>query len=213
MIDYIIDLGDRLQQSNFTIHCATAYFDIVFLDMRRKNKISSRGFEDPNKSRLVALTCLFLASKYEELDDNIPSVLEFVDESWIADLEKRGVIELEAEIISEHLNWDLMILAPLHVAETLLSMGVIFMDDKLDNFVPPPILKKQSSVFESVRKCSLFFIDLSLELYSMKRYLPSIIALAAILCSWRINQVSPIWNDAFTELTSYPLETVWSCYE
>ena len=90
---------------------------------------------------------------------------------------------MEAEIITEHLNWDLNVLAPLHVAEILLSMGVIFMDDHLDNFVPPPILKKQSTVFESVRKCSLFFIDLSLEIYSMKRYLPSVIALASILCS------------------------------
>jgi hypothetical protein len=28
-----------------------------------------------------AITCLYIASKYEEIDDNIPGALEFVQES------------------------------------------------------------------------------------------------------------------------------------
>ena len=130
MVDYIVDLGDRLQQSNFTIHNACTYLDILFPHQEIFEK----------RSKVIALTCLFISSKFEELDDNIPSAREFVEESRIQ-VGRREMMKIESELLNGPLEWDLGVVTPLSATEALLSLGVIFESDEKDNFEVPPILK------------------------------------------------------------------------
>lgn len=68
---------------------------------------------------LWAASALLLASKYIELDDNIP---------FIQDLRNLGLKAYSTEIfiksekvLLKALNWELMIITPLHFAECILN--------------------------------------------------------------------------------------------
>jgi len=74
---------------------------------------------------MIALTCLFISSKFEELDDNIPSAREFVEESRIQ-VGRREMMKVESELLNGPLGWDLGVVTPLSAVEALLSLGVIF---------------------------------------------------------------------------------------
>lgn len=65
-MDWIFEVGDKLKQRNLTIHIACAYLE------RLMHEYEISG----NKLELTALTSLLIASKYDELDDNIPLIKE-----------------------------------------------------------------------------------------------------------------------------------------
>ena len=81
----------------------------------------------------MALTALLLASKYDELDDNIPPLKDFlraVKSRSSATFEYDDVIAYEACLL-RRLNWDLMVVTPLHFIHSLAGMGVVFDTDRL----------------------------------------------------------------------------------
>ena len=61
-------MGEKLKQSPLTTHLAIVYLDILMQDDKLFNIY---------KIELIAITCLLLASKFDELDDNIPLIREF----------------------------------------------------------------------------------------------------------------------------------------
>ena len=56
-----------MKQRSITMHLGVTYLDILLQD----DKIF-----DKQKPDTVALTCLLLASKFDELDENIPLIRE-----------------------------------------------------------------------------------------------------------------------------------------
>ena len=74
-----------------------------------------------------------IASKYDELDDNIPPVKDFLRASKsraAAAFEYSDVVAHEATLL-RRLEWDLMVLTPLHFVHSLAGMGVLFESDRL----------------------------------------------------------------------------------
>lgn len=67
MVDWIFEMGDKLGQKIVTTHLAIAYLDILLQDERIFETI---------KSEVLPVACLLLASKFDELDDNIPLIRE-----------------------------------------------------------------------------------------------------------------------------------------
>ena len=61
LVDWLFEVGDKLEQRTLTIHQAVRYLDIVL-------------HNQPGRARTdtLAVTCLFIASKFDELDDKIP---------------------------------------------------------------------------------------------------------------------------------------------
>lgn len=138
----------------------------------------------PDKLHLVAITSLLLAcnhnilnsAKYDELDDNIPMIKDFQRItrgafSW------EEVVGCEADLLSR-LNWNLVVLTPLHFMYSCLGMGIVSEIDRQCNQSKDHVKankENSSSIFEesqtliavdpktlrSVRKYAEFFADLS----------------------------------------------------
>ena len=82
MLELVCEVGECLKQSQLTIHLAVNYLD-RFLAAKNKlypdiqaNRIKIAVFRDHSLDA-VAMTCLLLASKFDEIDDNIPLISEF----------------------------------------------------------------------------------------------------------------------------------------
>ena len=65
IVESIFEFGDKLKQRNLTIHLAVTFVDILLQDEKIFDKI---------KQETLICTCLLLASKFDEIDDNIPLI-------------------------------------------------------------------------------------------------------------------------------------------
>ena len=63
-----------------------------------------------------------------------------------------------------------------------------------------------------MRKYSEFFVDLAAQMHEMRRFPPSVVALACILCARKVNNVSPVWSSCLQELTSYEYEHAFPAF-
>lgn len=101
-----------MKQRSLTIHLAVVYLDILIQDPKLFDKI---------KQEVLTITCLLLASKFDELDDNIPLIREFQKlVSKQVTIPYEEVIKCEADVM-RRLNWDLFKLTPLHFVQNLLG--------------------------------------------------------------------------------------------
>jgi hypothetical protein len=108
-------------------------------------------------AELSAITCLLLASKFDELDDNIPLIRDFVRLAKAKGftyeaMQKHEIIMLRA------LDWDLFKQTPLHFVQNLVGQGVVFSTDK--SLGPTSVY--DSKVLKSVKKHAEFFADLAI---------------------------------------------------
>jgi hypothetical protein len=70
--------------------------------------------KDEQQLRTLAITCLLLASKYDELDDRIPFINDMSKLlRKVTQLHHSEVVKTETDLLFAF-NWDLMILTPLH---------------------------------------------------------------------------------------------------
>ena len=77
------------------------------------------------------MVCLLLASKFNEVDDNIPLVGDLgkvYGRFGGCGLELEGVRERETEIC-QLFNWELDTIIPLHFINNLVQQGIIFSND------------------------------------------------------------------------------------
>ncbi len=120
MVDWIREVGGKLLLSKAIIHIGVAYMDYVLgkQDMPR------------HKLCLVAVTCLYLAAKYDELDRNIPSLRDLLkaSASKLSAARPGDIKECEMGLL-RILGWNLRIITPLVFAEVLLTQGVIHKTD------------------------------------------------------------------------------------
>lgn len=122
LVDWIKEVGGRLLLSKATIHIAVAYLDYVL------------GKQDMPRHRLclVAVTCLYLAAKYDELDRNIPNLNDLLRASSakLSAARPDDIKECEVSLLRT-LSWSLRIITPLVFAEVLLTQGVVHKSDKV----------------------------------------------------------------------------------
>lgn len=71
-----------------------------------------------------------LASKYDEIDDNIPFIWNFWSVSSKANFTWEQVTSCETWILNL-LDWDLVSLSPENFTTALLSFGIVFSDDNV----------------------------------------------------------------------------------
>ena len=118
LIHWLRGLSTQLHLSKTILHIAITYMDFI---LERENFISFEKF-------LVALTCLLLATKYDELDKNIPPLSEFLYAARLQSIKSSNVKRCEAKILNE-LSWNLRIITPLNFLELLLTQGIIHESD------------------------------------------------------------------------------------
>ena len=104
---------------------------------------------------MIALTCLIIGAKYDELDQKIPMIQDF---QRVSRFMYRYEIVKQAEIlVLKILDWNLKIVTPLHFIMLFLAQGVVFKGDTIDGREISP------NDIVIVRKYALFFNDLCLQ--------------------------------------------------
>lgn len=178
---------------------------MLILYEKRRNKEKEEGKEITKVGRysleLSAIGCVFIASKFDELDNNIPFLKDFIKAAKYM-FKYAEIIKEEASLV-EKFNWQLFVLSPLHFVYSLLSMGVIFENDRLENNKNEAL---EESLLKKVRKGTEFFADISSKCYAMLKYKPSTVAAACILCSRRVNKIYPQRNPLLSKLFGFSVE-------
>lgn len=155
-IDLINALGLALKQSHLTVHLATRYFDRV-IQIQSKQRIRKDLPTDISEAQLstllfprftqecVAVTCLILASKFDELDANIPLVADFAKvftNSYIGVAKKYKLQKRTVNIKSKTLyscepyilnllEWDLNCATVYSVVQNFAFQGFLFSSDEV----------------------------------------------------------------------------------
>lgn len=188
--------------NNWIIHLAITYLDII-LSVIEVSKSDYKPY---------AMCCLSIASKFDELDPNIPLSREFIKYGNLR-IKSQEFIHNEAKIIQKYLKWDLNILTVYHFAEWFLTMGIVFSNDQI----------KGKSVSQTqlvyMYKRVMFFVDLSTEwnklrsVESAAKFTPSVIALSCVIWARRMSKFDIIWNQWLSELSGYsdPFNTNNNC--
>ena len=122
----------------------------------------------------MALTCLLLAAKYDELDDKIPFINDLARlVKNVVTVRHADMIRMETKLLFAF-GFDLMIITPIHFVYSISAQGFIF--EGVDQVLPKSIrnhksqketLAKQEKkqvtkkLSQNARKYAEFFADLS----------------------------------------------------
>lgn len=80
-----------------------------------------KHYKTDSQLRVLAITCLLLASKYDELDDKIPFIIDMSKIlKKVVNINHGEVLKLETEILFSF-NFELMIITPLQFVQSILS--------------------------------------------------------------------------------------------
>ncbi|CDW90558.1 n-terminal domain containing protein [Stylonychia lemnae] len=214
LIDWLFEIGQRFYQSNLTIHIAIAYLERAY--QNGLNRTKDNKLKTDNQLRVLAVTCLLLASKYDELDDRIPFINDMSKIlKKIASINHADVLKLETEVLFS-LNWDLIVITPLHFVYSITSQGCVFEQsdnvqlkiqnkNKLKTESSLQIREKRpinSKTLQNLRKYAEFFADLSTHLYELKKYKCSQVGLACVVCARKMVNIIPVWNQNLKDMTT-----------
>jgi hypothetical protein len=148
MIIVMFEIGKRFQQREETLHLAVDLIDRFFLGSENKSEISSKSLA------LYELTCFMIASKHEELDENVTLIKDLVRHftrilpSSSAPPSFEQIVECERELMVFY-NWDIMVITPTVLTRLFLANGVVFDNEEFLGLAQRDVAKNVSE------KCSL----------------------------------------------------------
>ena len=94
----------------------------------------------PKNLSLYILTFYLIASKHDEIDDNIPLIKDLtryfirILPTNVASPTFNEIVECERELMS-FFKWDLMIVTPIIVLNQYLANGILFDNEDIDKFI------------------------------------------------------------------------------
>ncbi|XP_071717861.1 cyclin-A2-2-like [Rutidosis leptorrhynchoides] len=178
LIDWLVEVSE-----GYRLESETLYLAITLID-----RCLSKMNIEREKLQLLGITCLFIASKYEEKNEGIgaPSV---EDMCFITDdtYTRKEVLDMENQVL-DVLNFRLS--AP-----------------TIQIFLQRYILAAQSSYKVRVvelESLSNYLAELSLTEYSFLKFTPSLIAASSVfLAKWTLDQNEHPWNPTLEHYTTY----------
>ncbi|CAI2359844.1 unnamed protein product [Moneuplotes crassus] len=208
IIDKIFDFGDSLGLRNITLQAAIIYAEILL----SKSKLD---ILDKDKD-LWAATTLLLSSKYIELDDSIPFISHF--RKLGLDSYNEDIFIKSESVLLKALNWEMMVVTPLHYLECILNYCALFGDDKIritDHHGNKMNRYTSNIEFEyegdkrdqlrttvsSVQKYSEIFVDICIQSKKIQKYSYSVQAIYSLLAAREMVGVEPVWNPQFDNFT------------
>ncbi|XP_069095894.1 cyclin-J [Pleurodeles waltl] len=153
---------------------------------------------------VVALSCLLLASKFEEKEDHVPKLEQLNSLGCMTNmnlvLTKQNLLQMEL-LLLETFQWNLCLPTAAHFIEYYLSIAVC--DTDLHDGWPMICLEKTKLY---IAKYADYFLEVSLQDYSFLNYAPSLVAAACVSASRIILRLSPTWPTRLHRLTAYSWE-------
>ncbi|XP_029377397.1 cyclin-J [Echeneis naucrates] len=160
---------------------------------------------------MISLSCLLLASKFEEREDRVPK-LEILNSlgcmsSMNLVLTKQGLLHMEL-LLLETFQWNLYLPTAAHFIEYYLSIAVH--EGDLHDGWPLTFLEKTKLY---MAKYADYFLEVSLQDHVFLRFAPSLVAAACVAASRLILHLSPTWPPRLLHLTGYAWESLVPCAE
>ncbi|XP_035264612.1 cyclin-J-like [Anguilla anguilla] len=160
---------------------------------------------------VIALSCLLLASKFEEKEDRVPKLeqlnaLGFMCSLNLA-LSKRDLTRTEL-LLLETFGWNLCMPTPAHFIDYYLQACV--RESDLHNGWPLSSLSKTKAFMD---KYTHYFLEVSLQDHAFLSFRPSQVAAACIAASRVCLQISPSWTTALHLLTGYTWDHLTQCIQ
>ncbi|XP_010895298.1 cyclin-J [Esox lucius] len=160
---------------------------------------------------MVALSCLLLASKFEEREDRVPKLDTLNSLGCMSSmnlvLTKQGLLHLEL-LLLETFQWNLYLPTAAHFIEYYLSIAVTEAD--LHDGWPMTCLEKTVLY---MTKYTDYFLEVSLQDHVFLRFAPSLVAAACVAASRIVLRLSPSWPPRLQRLTAYSWDSIVPCVE
>lgn len=179
---------------------STTHVGIALLD-----SFLQRTTMPKNRLQLVAICCILIAAKYEEAEQNVPTVHqlnEYASNTYTPDI----IHHMEIVVLTR-LGWSLSITTSLHFLGYFFAKGVVFTSDSMlgKHLVP--------KVPRYVKKYMDFFADLCQQEYMFQQYLPSQLASAIVLASRKALKIHPTWTPLLEPVLCYSEHDLTPCFE
>jgi hypothetical protein len=201
LVDWMCEAGDE-----FGLHISTMHVAVMFLDRLLHTVVVPR-----NELQLVAIACILIAAKYEEIEEVVPTLSDMNRHAQWA-FSADSIQHMEFEVLRK-LNWCLGTYTPLHFASYFMSKGVLFDADTMQG---RPLAQK---VPKYMKRYIEFFADLCLQDYAFQRFSPSMMAASIVMASRKALGIRPLWRKELSTTTQYNnidinpcFKAVWSCY-
>ncbi|XP_037117725.1 cyclin-J-like protein [Syngnathus acus] len=160
---------------------------------------------------VIALSCLLLASKFEEKEDRVPKLEQLNSLGFMCNLNmvlnKKDLIKMEL-LLMETFGWNLCMPTPAHFIDYYLNASV--QEGDLYNGWPLSSLSKTKAFMD---KYTHYFLEVSLQDHTFLSFRPSQVAAACVAASRICLQISPSWTTALHLLTGYTWDHLTQCIE
>ena len=205
LVDWICETGDIFGLHISTMHVAVTYLD-RFLNQVKVNR---------NKLQLVAIACILIAGKYEDIEEAVPTLSDMNRHAQYA-FSADGIQRMELTVLRK-LNWCLKTFTPLHFASYYISKCVLYEEDRTMQGIKLLTLTKNYNKY--MKRYIEFFADLCQQDYTFQQFPPSMMAAAVIMASRKALGIRPLWRDELSANTQYVrndikqcFKAVWNCY-
>ncbi|XP_046385474.1 cyclin-J isoform X2 [Ischnura elegans] len=195
LISWIQKLSERLKLQNTTSHLAVYVLDI-FMD--------NHDIE-PSKLKLLAIVCLLLAAKFEELDSNIPKI-SVLKNKLDSDFAPTDFITMEL-VILKFLKWQLAHPTTAHFVEIFSSYAVEENDlvccreEHVDVINNETMKCAMSSLRLEASEAMQELMEITLKDTSYIKFQPSVIAATIVCLTRRQLMLEPPWTPTLVKVT------------
>ncbi|NXT26916.1 CCNJ protein, partial [Syrrhaptes paradoxus] len=160
---------------------------------------------------MVALSCLLLASKFEEKEDSVPKLEQLNSLGCMTNmnlvLTKQNLLHMEL-LLLETFQWNLCLPTAAHFIDYYLSIAV-HETDLHDGW--PMVCLEKTKLY--MAKYADYFLEVSLQDHAFLNYAPSLVATACVASSRIILRLSPTWPARLHHLTAYSWDFLVPCVE
>ncbi|XP_037637273.1 cyclin-J [Sebastes umbrosus] len=160
---------------------------------------------------MVSLSCLLLASKFEEREDRVPKLETLNNLGCMSSmnlvLTKQGLLHMEL-LLLETFQWNLYLPTAAHFIEYYLSIAV--QEGDLHDGWPMTCMDKTKLY---MAKYADYFLEVSLQDHVFLCFAPSLISAACVATSRLILHLSPTWPPRLQRLTGYTWDSLVPCTE
>jgi len=195
VVDWVSQVGEVCGLRNLTIHAAIGFVDML-LDITPI---------DTSRIQLVAMACILIAAKMEELEDKVPRVHTLTSISGNV-FSREQVLKMESWILNAF-KWDVNIITPINFLEYYLKEASFSPLEMARN----THLKNYELTKAHLCKTAEFFVDLSEHHSYFREYLPSVVAAASLVAARQMLRIQPLWTDALQLVTSHTFEDIVDC--
>ncbi|XP_022959817.1 cyclin-A2-4-like [Cucurbita moschata] len=174
LVDWLVEVSEE-----YKLVPDTLYLTVFFVDW-----FLSQNYIERQKLQLLGITCMLIASKYEEICSPRVEDFCFITDSTYT---KEEVLNMEGQIL-KHMGFQLS-------APTVKSFLRRYVRAAQTTFKTPSL---------ELECLANYLAELTLVDYGFLNFLPSVIAASAVFLSkWSLDQSSHPWNSTLEYYTSY----------